>query len=78
MADHAHFVRHRKVRNLSLLAVGLALPGIAFAAQVKGKLVGLVKLLNPVWAEAKDVNAPRVSWREPSPSVRAEVRDLFA
>src|SRR5687767_2081653 len=36
MADHAHFARHRKVRNIALLAIGLALPGIAFAAHVKG------------------------------------------
>ena len=49
MADHAYFPRHRKIRNGALLAVGLVLPGIAFAAQVKGKLVGLEKLMNPVW-----------------------------
>jgi hypothetical protein len=78
MADHAHFPRHRKIRNLALLTVGFALPGIAFAAQVKGKLVGLEKLMNPVWAEAKDVNSHRFSWREPSPTVRAEFRNLFA
>jgi hypothetical protein len=78
MADHAHFARHRKVRNFALLVVGLALPGIAFAAQVKGKLVGLDKLLNPVWIEAKDVSSHRFSWREPSPTVRAEFRNLFA
>jgi hypothetical protein len=78
MADHAHFPRHRKIRNVVLLAVGLALPGIALAAQVKGKLVGLEKLMNPVWAEAKDVGAHRFSWREPSPTVRAEFRNLFA
>ncbi|HMI83367.1 MAG TPA: hypothetical protein VK550_04690 [Polyangiaceae bacterium] len=78
MADHAHFPHHRKIRNLALLTIGLALPGIALAAQVKGKLVGLEKLLNPVWAEAKDVNSHRFSWREPSPTVRAEFRNLFA
>jgi hypothetical protein len=78
MADNAHFARHRNVRNLVLLAAGLALPGIAFAAQVKGKLVGLEKLMNPVWAEAKDVSSHRFSWREPSPTVRAEFRNLFA
>jgi hypothetical protein len=78
MADHAYFPRHRKIRNGALLAVGLVLPGIAFAAQVKGKLVGLEKLMNPVWAEAKDVGSHRFSWREPSPTVRAEFRHLFA
>jgi hypothetical protein len=56
----------------------LAIPTVAFGAQVKGKLLGLEKLLNPVWAEAKDVSAHRFSWREPSPTVRAEFRNLFA
>jgi hypothetical protein len=78
MADHAHFARHPRIRNFVLLTIGLALPGIAFAGQVRGKLVGLDKLMNPVWAEAKDVGSHRFSWREPSPTVRAEFRNLFA
>lgn len=60
------------------LALTVALPGVAFATQVKGKLVGLEKLMNPVWQEAKDVGAHRFSWREPSPTVRVEFRNLFA
>jgi hypothetical protein len=51
---------------------------VAFAGQVKGKLFGLEKLLNPVWQEARDVGSHRFSWREPSPTVRAEFRNLFA
>ena len=48
------------------------------ARRSKGKLVGLEKLMNPVWQEAKDVGSHRFSWREPSPTVRAEFRNLFA
>ena len=68
----------RPFRKLAFLAFGLALPAAAFGGQVKGKLVGLEKLVNPVWHEAKDVGSHRFSWREPSPTVRAEFRNLFA
>jgi len=44
---------------LAVLGFGLALPAAAFAGQVKGKLLGLEKLLNPVWQEAKDVGSHR-------------------
>lgn len=69
---------HYPFRKVAILGLVLAIPGIAFGAQVKGKLIGLDKLMNPVWAEAKDVSAHRFSWREPSPTVRAEFRNLFA
>jgi len=65
-------------RKVAVLCLVLAIPGIALGAQIKGKLIGLDKLMNPVWAEAKDVSAHRFSWREPSPTVRAEFRNLFA
>ena len=45
------------LRWVATLGLVLAIPGIAFGAQVKGKLIGLEKLMNPVWAEAKDVSA---------------------
>jgi len=69
-----------RLRPLSSVAVALALalPVAAFACQVKGKLTGLEKLMNPVWHEAKDVGSHRFSWREPSPTVRAEFRNLYA
>ncbi len=55
----------------------LTLPGVAFAAvTAKGKLSGADKLLNPVWNEAKDPNARRYTFREPSPTVRPDVRTL--
>jgi len=64
----------RPLRKLAVLAVGLALPAVAFGGQVKGKLVGLEKLMNPVWHEAKDVGSHRFSWREPSPtSIRTAI-----
>jgi hypothetical protein len=60
-----------------LILTALA-PAVALAApQVRGKLVGLEKLMNPAWAEAKDSSSHRFSWREPSPTVRAEFRNLF-
>jgi plastocyanin len=66
-------------RALAILGLALAAPTVALAApQVKGKLVGLEKLMNPVWAEAKESTSHRFSWREPSPTVRAEFRNLFA
>ncbi|MCC6647831.1 MAG: hypothetical protein IT374_19970 [Polyangiaceae bacterium] len=56
-----------------LLAPATALPG-----SVKGKVTGAQRLLNPVWSEAKDASANRFTWREPSPTVKAEFRTLFA
>jgi len=66
-------------RKIAVLALALAAPTIALGApQVRGKLVGLEKLMNPVWAEAKESSSHRFSWREPSPTVRAEFRSLYA
>ena len=45
---------------------------------VKGKTVGANKLLNPVWNEAKDRNLDRYTFREPSATVRPDVRTLTA
>lgn len=71
------------IRSLSSrIALALALltvPGAALAAvTVKGKLVNVQQLLNPVWNEAKDPKANRFNFREPSPTVRADVRTLRA
>jgi hypothetical protein len=64
---------------IAILGLALAASRAALAApQVKGKLVGLEKLMNPVWAEAKESTSHRFAWREPSPTVRAEFRNLFA
>jgi hypothetical protein len=70
--------RRRLVSRLAALSLALlAVPGAAVAAvAVKGKVVGTVKLLNPVWNEAKDPKANRYTFREPSPTVRSDVRTL--
>lgn len=61
-----------------LLAAGLVLwPAASAAAVVKGRASGIQKLNNPVWNEAKEPGANRYTWREPSPTVRAEFRALF-
>lgn len=70
---------HRRVlRRLALSLALLAVPGAALAATVtlKGKAVGTAKLLNPVWNEAKDTKSNRYTFREPSATVRSEVRTL--
>jgi len=64
------------LRRGALVLALLAVPGVAFAAVAKGKVNGAEKLLNPVWNEAKDPNAHRYTFREPSPTVRPDVRTL--
>jgi hypothetical protein len=68
----------RTLRRVALATAILLVPGAAIAAtvSVKGKLVGAAKLLNPVWGEAKEAKASRYTFREPSPTVRADVRAL--
>jgi hypothetical protein len=61
-----------------LLASGLFIaPAVSSAAVVKGKVQGVTRLVNPVWNEAKEASANRYTWREPSPTVRADFRVLF-
>jgi hypothetical protein len=71
----------------SRIALALALvvaPGALLSADVlaavtmKGKIVNVQALLNPVWNEAKDPKANRFNFREPSATVRADVRILRA
>jgi hypothetical protein len=64
-------------RRIGIALAFVTVPGVAFAAvTAKGKLSGAEKLLNPVWAEAKDPNTHRFTFREPSPTVRPDVRTL--
>ena len=64
-------------RRIGIALAFVTVPGVAFAAvTAKGKLSGADKLLNPVWTEAKDPNAHRYTFREPSPTVRPDVRTL--
>jgi hypothetical protein len=68
----------RFARHLGYVVALLVLPGVALAAAVtvKGKTTGSNKLLNPVWNESKDPNLHRFTFREPSPTVRPDVRTL--
>ncbi len=70
----------RFVRRLAVALALLALPGAAPAAPaklaIKGKIAGANKLLNGPWNEAKDPNIHRFTFREPSPTVRQDVRTL--
>jgi hypothetical protein len=57
---------------LGLLAAETATAGI-----VKGKVSGFEHLLNPVWDASKAANAHSYNFREPVPTVSAEMRRLF-
>ena len=61
-----------------LLGALLLAPATALSGAVKGKVSGAQRLLNPVWNDAKEASANRFTWREPSPTVKAEFRSLFA
>lgn len=65
---------------LCAATVGLALVGAALdggAAPVRGRITGFMDLINPVWAESKQADAHSYTFREPSPTVKAEFRRLF-
>jgi plastocyanin len=80
----------RLSRRVPAVMLALSLPlaasmvgGVAGGAApgpvtVKGKTIGATRLLNPVWNEAKDPKLHRFTFREPSATVRAEVRTLTA
>jgi hypothetical protein len=57
------------------LVVGTA--GDVSASRIRGAVTGYQHLLNPVWEESKDPDKHSYSFREPSPTVRAEFRRLF-
>jgi hypothetical protein len=78
----ALMTRSSRVRWLGVLALASALPVLfssspSEGAVVKGKATGIEKLQNPVWEKAKDAAENRYTWREPSPTVRAEFRQLY-
>lgn len=63
------------------VTAALAIPIVAVAAgpvTLKGKTLGASKLLNPVWEEARDPSLHRYTFREPSATVRPDVRALTA
>src|SRR5262245_55516119 len=64
-------------RRLGVALALIALPSAAFAGAVtvKGKATGTNKLVNPVWDESKNPKLHRFTFREPSPTVRADFRN---
>ncbi|MBI5531420.1 MAG: hypothetical protein HY898_01810 [Deltaproteobacteria bacterium] len=67
----------RAFRHVPAWAALVLVPGIALAATIKGQVTGHDRLINPVWAESAKPGNHRFTWREPSPTVRAEFRQLF-
>lgn len=61
----------------ALVAAALLLPSLALGATVRGQVKGHNQLINPVWEEAARPESNRYTFREPSPTVRAEFRQLF-
>lgn len=69
--------RGQRFVGLAVLVAGLAVSFSVAAAPVKGRIVDFMKLLNPVWTEFRDPDKRSYTFREPSPTVRAEFRKLF-
>ncbi len=76
MTKASNALRGAVVVVLSAAAL-VALPAVADAAKIKGKIAGWRALENPVWGEAKNPKKRGYSFREPVPTVRAEFRRLF-
>jgi len=73
------FLSRKIVVALILLMAALAvMASSALAGSVRGKISGQEKLLPDVYLEASKGDAHRFTWREPSPVVRAEFRNLTA
>jgi len=62
----------------SLAAALPSLSATAWAGQVKGRIDGQDTLIPAVFVEASKPDSHRFTWREPSPTVRAEFRALTA
>ncbi|MDB4997546.1 MAG: hypothetical protein JWM74_4978 [Myxococcaceae bacterium] len=75
---------HKKGLLLAVLTGVIAVAGGAWcsrsaeAGPVRGKITGQDKLLPDVYVEAAKPDAHRYTWREPSPTVKAEFRNLSA
>ncbi|WP_394822712.1 hypothetical protein [Pendulispora albinea] len=72
----------RKILVVALAPLVVVATGIisqtALAGSVRGKISGQEKLLPDVYLEASKSDSHRFTWREPSPVVRAEFRNLTA
>ncbi len=67
-----------RIFSLPAALFALAVAGTALAGPVRGRITGQDKLLPEVYVEASKPDAHRYTWREPSPTVRAEFRSLTA
>jgi hypothetical protein len=67
----------RLLRAAALWGAIALVPSVALATTVKGQVKGHNTLINPVWEEAAKPESQRYTWREPSPTVRADFRRLF-
>jgi hypothetical protein len=63
---------------LIVLALGLTGEATAAGGQVKGRIEGQEGLIPAVFVESARPESHRFTWREPSPTVRAEFRALTA
>ncbi len=71
--------RGRSIGGACAVALSISLAAPSFATgTVKGRVVGMDKLMPDVYAEAAKPDAHRYTWREPSPTVRPEFRALSA
>ena len=72
----------RSVRSASLVVVAVAAAlvhdSMASGGQVKGRIDGQEGLIPAVFVESARLDSHRFTWREPSPTVRAEFRALTA
>jgi len=64
--------------TLAALAALALMTSSALAGSVRGKISGQEKLQPDVYLEASKGDSHRFTWREPSPVVRAEFRNLTA
>jgi plastocyanin len=71
-------VRSRSPRSALAFAAVLLVAGAgtALAGPVRGRIAGQEKLIPDVYVEAAKPDAHRYTWREPSPTVKAEFRAL--
>jgi len=65
-------------RKLVVICALTTAAGSAAAGTLRARISGQEKLLPEVYTEAAKADAHRYSWREPSPTVRPEFRNLAA
>jgi len=75
-SPHRSAGAQKSTRTLLLAAASVTYCATVLAGPVKGRIVGQEKLIPDVYVEASKPDAHRFTWREPSPTVRAEFRAL--